>query len=133
MSGEHKGLRLRTAMWVVHKVSCPRVPSHRGALLPKGGTLRATFPFSQRRWLFLIVTKVLYTQCHVTTCRTCHLNSLFLTLDFSELTAWFLQARCLMSLNLSLIVFQPTIVHYLDTVTNAWAGLPKFWVRPIFL
>lgn len=37
MSGDHKGLRLRTAMWVVHNVSFPRVPSHRGALLSKGG------------------------------------------------------------------------------------------------
>lgn len=37
MSEDHKGLRLRTATWVVHNVSCPRVPSHRGALLPKVG------------------------------------------------------------------------------------------------
>lgn len=47
VSGKRKGLGPKAA-WVVHGMFCPRVTSHRRALLPKVGHPRATFTFVQR-------------------------------------------------------------------------------------
>lgn len=47
VSGKCKGLGPKAA-WVVHGMSCPRVTSHRRALLPKEGHPRVTFTFAPR-------------------------------------------------------------------------------------
>lgn len=43
-------------MWVVHNVSCPRVPSHRGALLPKGG--------HSQGYISIFPEEVAFSNCH---------------------------------------------------------------------